>query len=67
VTEAAHNGIPDAVYKVASRHFSDTELVNLTLAIVAINGWNRLAVSFRTVPGTYQPAHGRRHSLAASD
>jgi hypothetical protein len=28
----------------------------LTLAVVAINGWNRLAISFRTVPGSYQPA-----------
>lgn len=67
VTEVAHNGIPDAVYDLASRQFSDTELVNLTLAIVAINGWNRLAVSFRRVPGTYQPAHGRAHSLAVSN
>ncbi len=30
--------------------------MDLTLAIVAINGWNRLAISFRTVPGTYNPA-----------
>ena len=33
---------------------SEKELVSLTLAIVAINGWNRLAINFRTVPGTYQ-------------
>jgi len=31
------------------------ELVDLTLAVIAINGWNRLAISFRTVPGSYQP------------
>ena len=39
------------------KQFSDAELVSLTLAVVAINGWNRFAISFRTVPGTYQPAH----------
>ena len=33
-----------------ARSFGETELVNLTLAIIAINGWNRLAISFRTVP-----------------
>jgi alkylhydroperoxidase family enzyme len=36
-------------------HFSEQELVNLTLAIVTINGWNRLAIPFRSVPGSYQP------------
>jgi alkylhydroperoxidase family enzyme len=37
-------------------HFSGKALVDLTLAIVAINGWNRLAIAFRTVPGTFQVA-----------
>ena len=40
----------------ARRSFGERELIDLTLAIIAINGWNRLAISFRTVPGTYQPA-----------
>lgn len=44
----------DAVYEEVSRHFSDEEMVNLTLAIVVINGWNRLAVGFRSTPGVYQ-------------
>ena len=47
---------PDAVYETARKHFSEEELVNLTLAIVAINGWNRLAIGFRAVAGDYQPA-----------
>jgi hypothetical protein len=47
--------VPDKVYDLARQHFSEKELVDLTLAIVAINGWNRLAISFRKVPGTYQP------------
>ena len=57
VTLIAKGHVPDAVYEEVRQHLSEEELVNLTLAIVAINGWNRFAISFRTVPGTYQPAH----------
>jgi alkylhydroperoxidase family enzyme len=46
--------VPDAVYDLARQHFTEKELVDLTLVIVAINGWNRLAIAFRTVPGTFQ-------------
>ena len=46
---------PDDVYEEARRHFSEAEMVNLSMAIVAINSWNRLAIGFRAVPGTYQP------------
>jgi AhpD family alkylhydroperoxidase len=46
---------PDDVYEEARKHFSEQELVSLTIAIVAINGWNRLSIGFRTVPGAYQP------------
>ncbi len=56
VTEVADTHVPDEVYESARRHFSDKELVDLTLAVAAINSWNRLAISFRKVPGTYQPA-----------
>lgn len=44
----------DEAYERVRRHFSEQELVNLTLAIVTINGWNRLAIAFGTVAGTYQ-------------
>jgi AhpD family alkylhydroperoxidase len=51
-----HQGqVPDEVFEQARTQFSEEELVNLTTAVVAINGWNRLAISFRAVPGTYQP------------
>ena len=40
----------DEVFERVREHFSEEELADLTLAIVAINGWNRLAISFRTVP-----------------
>lgn len=51
----------DEVYEQARTQFRDEELVNLTLAIVAINGWNRLSVAFRVVPGTYQPSARMTH------
>ncbi len=55
VTRVSETRIPDEVFEHARRFFDEAELVNLTLAIVAINGWNRLAIGFRVVPGTYQP------------
>lgn len=59
VTLIAENHIADELYEQARRHFSEEELVNLTMAVVAINGWNRLSISFRTEAGSYQP---RNHS-----
>lgn len=55
VTLVAATHIPDDVYELARKSFSEQELVNLTLAIITINGWNRLAIGFRTPAGTYQP------------
>jgi len=55
VTQISSQHVPDEVYELAREHFSEKELVDLTLAVIAINGWNRLAISFRKVPGTYQP------------
>ena len=46
-------GIPDAVYDRVREQFSEDELVHLTLAVVAINGWNRLNLAARPVPGDY--------------
>ncbi len=56
VTLVSENQVPDDVFEEVRQHFSEAELVNLTLAVVTINGWNRLAISFRAVPGEYQPA-----------
>ena len=55
VTLIAETHAPDADYEAARAEFSEQELVNLTLAIITINGWNRLAISFREVPGNYEP------------
>lgn len=48
--------VPDQVYEEARRHFSETELTDLSLAVTTINAWNRFAVAFRTEPGSYKPA-----------
>jgi alkylhydroperoxidase family enzyme len=47
--------VPDAVYDEARAQFDEKALVDLTLAVVAINGWNRLAIPFRSEAGSYQP------------
>jgi alkylhydroperoxidase family enzyme len=47
--------VPDDVHELARQKCTEKELADLTLAIAAINGWNRLAVAFRTVPGTSRP------------
>src|SRR5215472_5802444 len=54
VTLVADTQVPDEVYEEARKQFTEEELVNLTLALVAINGANRLNIAFRTVPGSYQ-------------
>jgi len=56
VTHVDRGHVPDAVYTAARAQFSEAELMNLTLAVVAINGWNRIAIAFRAEPGTYEPA-----------
>jgi AhpD family alkylhydroperoxidase len=56
VTKVSETHVPDAVFALARKYFTEDELVKLTLAIVTINGWNRFAISFRSEPGVYQPA-----------
>src|SRR5271157_1133198 len=54
VTLITNGHAPDVVYEEARAHFSEKEICDLTLAVAAINAWNRLAISSRTVPGGYQ-------------
>ena len=65
VTRLPDGHVPDAVFEEARRYFSDRELADLTLAVVAINGWNRLNIAFRPPAGTYQP--GRRHESSTAE
>lgn len=54
LTLISQNDVPDELYERVRQHFAQEELINLTLAVVAINSWNRLAIPFRSVPGSYQ-------------
>jgi AhpD family alkylhydroperoxidase len=55
LTLVSQTHAPDDVYERVREQFSEDELVHLSLAIVAINGWNRLNIAARTVPGDYVP------------
>jgi AhpD family alkylhydroperoxidase len=59
VTRVSETHVPDDVYEEARQHFSEKELVDLNWVVVAINAWNRLAIAFRTVPGSYKPELSR--------
>ncbi len=53
LTLVTQGHVPDDVYERVRQEFSEDELAHLSLGIVAINGWNRLNVAARTVPGDY--------------
>ncbi len=65
VTLVSVDHVPAEVYNLAREHFTEKELVDLTMAVIAINAWNRLAISFRTPPGSYKPDHptSKKNSL----
>ena len=56
---------PDDVFEELRAHFSEREIADLTLAIGAINAWNRFAISFRVEVGTYQPGKHAASGAAA--
>jgi AhpD family alkylhydroperoxidase len=55
VTQLPNNNVPDEIYNQARKQFSEEELIDLTLAVVTVNGYNRLNIAFRTPAGNYQP------------
>jgi len=61
LTLVTEEHVPDDVYERVRQEFSENELAHLSLAIVAINGWNRLNVAARTVPGDYVPGSLATH------
>jgi AhpD family alkylhydroperoxidase len=65
VTNIKETHAPDDVYEEARKQFSEKEIADLTLAISTINAWNRLAISARSVPGLYQPAHSHEVKKSA--
>ena len=63
LTLIATKNAPDELFERVRQHFSEDELVALTLQVMAINAWNRLAISLRAVPGSYQtPAQPAAHA-----
>ena len=60
LTLVSDGHVPDEVFAQARQHFNDEELVNLSLAIVAVNAWNRLQIAFRAETGGYQPGDVQR-------
>lgn len=62
LTQIPAHGVSDELYAEARRHFDEKALVDLTLAIVAINGWNRMNVAFRTAVGSYVSPHAKTQS-----
>jgi AhpD family alkylhydroperoxidase len=62
LTRLADGHVSDALYAATREHFSEEELVDLTMAIVTINGWNRISHAFGAVPGSY-----REPSTTAAD
>jgi AhpD family alkylhydroperoxidase len=65
VTELGREGVSDAVYEDVRSHFSEEELAQLTIAVVTINMWNRLAIALGADVGSYQPANKTSSAAAA--
>jgi AhpD family alkylhydroperoxidase len=55
VTKIPDTDVSDEVYNELSKHFNKAQIADITMAIIAINSWNRLNVAFRTIPGDYKP------------
>lgn len=55
VTRLREGEVTDEVYEQAKAEFSDTELIDLTLAVTTINTYNRINIAFRTAAGSYEP------------
>ncbi|HWG17842.1 MAG TPA: carboxymuconolactone decarboxylase family protein [Acidobacteriaceae bacterium] len=55
MTKITEGHVPDAVYDELTQVFNEKEIADLTLAVAAINSWNRIAIGSRMVPGLYQP------------
>jgi AhpD family alkylhydroperoxidase len=62
ITYISEDEVDDALYEEVRRYFSEKEIVDLTLAVITINGWNRLAIPFRTPAGSYEPGSAAKLS-----
>ena len=60
VTEISKGGVSDELRETARAQFTEKELVDLTMVVIAINGWNRLSITFRTPVGSYVAGSSKR-------
>lgn len=58
LTQLAPHGVPDAVYDAVRAQFDEKDIVALSFAVMAINGWNRLSIGFRAEPGSRDAMYG---------
>jgi len=58
LTRLPEHGVSDDIYNRVREHFSEQEISDLTFAVTAINGWNRLSIAFTLVPGSMDVAYG---------
>lgn len=58
LTKLPEHGVPDEVFQRVREHFSESELSDLTFAIMVINGWNRISIAFQAEPGSQDEAYG---------
>jgi len=65
VTLVSQTHVPDEIYEEVKKHFSEKEIVDLTIVAATINMWNRIAISSRAVPGQYR-GHAAESSVASS-
>jgi alkylhydroperoxidase family enzyme len=66
ITRVSEGPIENDLYAEMRRHFNEKELTDLTLAVIAINGWNRLAIPFRRAVGPYCSARAAGRTTAAA-
>jgi alkylhydroperoxidase family enzyme len=57
ITLISNNHVPDELYEEVRKHFNEKEIADLTFVAATINTWNRLLISARVIPGTYEPSH----------
>jgi alkylhydroperoxidase family enzyme len=50
LTRLADRSVPDEAYEAVCQHFSQDEVIALSVAIANINAWNRLGAAFRFAP-----------------
>jgi AhpD family alkylhydroperoxidase len=62
VTELKNKNVPDEIYEEARSEFSEEEIIDLTMAIIAINTYNRINIAFKTPAGDYQPGQWAVHA-----